>query len=158
MTVRRTQHVRPRLMNRAMDHKRRRIQQPDLPAPNHLAIMIDMYQIAPLHERESDAERVHPEGVRIDGIADGDVAGDAFVEAVFAEDAQGGGEAALEVFALFVFVGEFGGAGEFGHLHFGLGFGEAGVEGEFGGGEFLVRVGGGWRGHGCCVGGVDGWR
>lgn len=32
--------------------------------------------------------------------------GDAFVEAVFTEDAEGGGEPAFEVFALFVFVCE----------------------------------------------------
>jgi hypothetical protein len=34
------------------------------------------------------------------------VAGDAFVEAVFAENAEGGGEAALEVVAFSVFVGK----------------------------------------------------
>jgi len=40
------------------------------------------------------------------------VAGDALVEAVFAEDAEGGGEAAFEVVAFGVFVGEGWGAGE----------------------------------------------
>jgi hypothetical protein len=34
------------------------------------------------------------------------VACHAFVEAVFAEDPEGGGQAAFEVFALFVLVGE----------------------------------------------------
>jgi hypothetical protein len=34
------------------------------------------------------------------------VPGYAFVEAVFAEDTEGGGEAAFEVVALFVLVGE----------------------------------------------------
>ena len=37
--------------------------------------------------------------------------GYAFVEAVFAEDAEGGGEAAFEVVAFGVFVGEGWGAG-----------------------------------------------
>jgi len=40
------------------------------------------------------------------------VAGDALVEAVLAEDAEGGGEAAFEVVAFGVFVGEGWGAGE----------------------------------------------
>jgi hypothetical protein len=39
------------------------------------------------------------------------VPGDALVEAVFAEDAEGGGEAAFEVVAFGVFVGEGWGAG-----------------------------------------------
>ena len=39
------------------------------------------------------------------------MAGYAFVEAVFAEDAEGGGEAAFEVVAFGVFVGEGWGAG-----------------------------------------------
>lgn len=40
------------------------------------------------------------------------MAGDALVEAVFAEDAEGGGEAAFEVVAFGVFVGEGWRAGE----------------------------------------------
>ena len=139
-------------MNSAVNHKRRRVQQADLPARNHLPRMIDLDKVAALHEREGDAKGVDPEGVGVDGVADGDVSGDAFVETVFAEDAQGGGEAALEVFALFVFVGEFGGAGEFEQFDLGLGFGDAGVEGGFGGGGLVGGVGGGWRGHGCCCG------
>lgn len=71
------------------------------------------------------------------------MAGDTFIKAVFAEDVQGGGEAALEVFTLFVLVGEFGGAGEFEHLDFGLGFEEAGLKGRYGGGGFMLSVGGG---------------
>lgn len=46
------------------------------------------------------------------------MAGDALVEAQFAEDAEGEGEAALEVFALFVLVAEFGWGGEFLGLDF----------------------------------------
>jgi hypothetical protein len=42
----------------------------------------------------------------LDGVAECDVAGYAFVEAVFAEDAEGGGQAAFEVLAFFVLVGE----------------------------------------------------
>jgi len=40
------------------------------------------------------------------GVAERDVPGDALVEAVFAEDAEGGGEAAFEVVAFGMFVGE----------------------------------------------------
>ena len=46
----------------------------------------------------------------MDGVAEGDVPGYAFVEAVFAEDAEGGGEAAFEVVAFGVLVGECWGA------------------------------------------------
>ena len=46
-------------------------------------------------------------GVEVGG---GGRTGDAFVETVFSEDAEGGGEAAFEVVAFFVGVVEFGGA------------------------------------------------
>lgn len=123
VAMRRAQHIRPRLVNRAMDHKRRRVQQPHLPTRYHRPRMVHLDQIAPLHQREGYPERVHPEGGRVHRVPDRDVPCYAFVEAVFAEDAQGGGEPPFEVFALFVLVGEFGGAGESGHLYFGLSFG-----------------------------------
>jgi hypothetical protein len=42
----------------------------------------------------------------LDWVAEGDVAGDAFIEAVFAENTEGGSEAAFEVVAFGVFVCE----------------------------------------------------
>lgn len=86
MAMRRTQHVGPGLVNRAVNHKRRRIQQPPLTAPDNLSRMIDLDEVAAFHERERETEGVDPEGVRVDRIADGDVPRDAFVEAVFGED------------------------------------------------------------------------
>lgn len=51
----------------------------------------------------------------------------AFVEAVLAEDAEGGGEPAFEVVALGVFVGE--GWGAWGGVLVGFGFGVVMVDG-----------------------------
>ena len=65
------------------------------------------------------------------------MAGDAFVVAEFAEDAEGEGEAAFEVGAFGVFVGEGGGGGEFQHL---------------GGGGLGVY----FRFVGCCAGWLSG--
>ena len=145
-----THYVRSCLVDSAVDHKGCCVQQPDVSTVNDLAIVVHLYQIALPNQRESHPKRVHPESGRIDRIAQRDVSRHPLVEAVFAEDSEGGSKFAFQVVALCVFVREFCGAGEFGHLHFGLGFGETGFVGCAGGGE-VVAVGlGGW---GCCGGG-----
>ena len=53
--------------------------------------MVDEDQVGFGDEAEGSAEGVHPEAVRLYGVAKGDVAGYTFVEAVLAEDAEGGG-------------------------------------------------------------------
>ena len=50
--------------------------------------------------REAHPERVHPEVVEALGVAGGDVAGDALVEAEPPEEAEAGGEPLLAVQAL----------------------------------------------------------
>ena len=104
--MRSTQHIRPRLMNRRVNHVRRRVEQSVLAAVDDSAGVVDEDEVGFGYEAESPAEGVHPEAVWLDGVAEGDVAGDAFVEAVFAENAEGGGEAAFEVVAFGVFVCE----------------------------------------------------
>lgn len=112
MTVRRAQHIRPSFMNRSVNHVRRCVQQSVFAAVDDFAGVVDEDEVGFGHQAESAPEGVHPEAVRVDRVAEGDVAGYAFVEAVFAEDAEGGGEAAFEVVAFGVFVGEGWGAGE----------------------------------------------
>lgn len=134
-------------------HERRRVKQPVLPAVNHRPTLVHLDQVAAPHLRKGAPERVHPEGVRADGVADGDVAGDALVEAVLAEDAEGEGEAALEVVALGVLVGEGGGFGEGHEGGLGFGFGESGLEGGVGCAWGAVgEGGGGGAGGGILVG------
>lgn len=113
MAMRRTHHVRPGRMHRRVDHVRRRVQQPAGAAIDDLPVMIDEDQIAALDQAERHAERVHPEGGGIDRVAECDVARDALVVAQFAEDAEGEREAAFQVCALFVLVGEAWGGGKF---------------------------------------------
>lgn len=101
-------------MNRTMNHERRRIQMPPpvLPAGDNLPLMIDLDQVLGRDLGKGDPERIHPEGGRGDGVADGDVARYTFFEAVFGKDAEGQGEAGFEVFAFFLFGGGGGWAGD----------------------------------------------
>src|SRR5262245_1013139 len=64
-------------------------------------MVIDADERRHADRREVDAEGVDPEGVRVLGIAAGDVAGDAFIEAEAREQAEGGGDALLAMQALF---------------------------------------------------------
>ena len=79
MAMRRTEHIRSRGVDGAMDHKRRRVKQSTGAAVNHGARVVDLDQIRGLDLRECDAERVHPESCGVDGVAEGDVAGDACI-------------------------------------------------------------------------------
>lgn len=79
MRMARRMHIRPRLMNLAMDGKRRGI---DRLVPHyHTAFLVHQYQIRHADLAEMLRERVQPEMVRQDWVANGDVACDAFVEA-----------------------------------------------------------------------------
>lgn len=98
--------VRPRLVDRRVDHVGGRVEQAVGPAVDHFARVVDQDEVGLGDQAEGPAEGVHPEAVRLHGVAQRDVACHAFVEAVFAEDPEGGGQAAFEVFALFVLVGE----------------------------------------------------
>jgi len=106
MAVSRAHDIGPGFVDGGVDHVGGGVEQAVFAAADHFARMVDEDQVGFCYQAEGVAERVHPEAVRLHRVAEGDVAGDAFVEAVFAEDAEGGGQAAFEVFALFVLVGE----------------------------------------------------
>ena len=69
-------------------------------ALDDLAVVVDADQVVDRDVLEVHAERVDPEVVGVLGVAGGDVAGDALVEPEPAEDAEGRGEALLQVQAL----------------------------------------------------------
>lgn len=71
------QHVRARRVNSRVDHERRRVEQPAGSAIDHFPGVADLDQIGGFDLRKGDAKRVHPEGGRVDGVAQGDVSGDA---------------------------------------------------------------------------------
>ena len=81
-----------------VDHERRRVQRPV--ALDDLALVVHEEQVLDPDVLEVHAERVDPEVVGQLGVAGGDVAGRALVEAEGPEDAEGGGEALLAVPAL----------------------------------------------------------
>ena len=62
-----------------------------LAAANYFSLVVDENQFGFGDEAEGAAEGVHPEAVGLHGVAEGDVAGYTFVEAVLAEDSEGGG-------------------------------------------------------------------
>lgn len=65
-----------------------------------VALWVDEEQVADGDVTEVEAERVDPEAVLADGIAIGEVARDAFVEAKHAEYSEGGCEAFLATLSL----------------------------------------------------------
>ena len=69
-------------------------------ALDDLALVVDQEQVAHPDLLEAHAERVHPEVVGQLGVAGGDVAGDALVEAEVAEEPEAGRQALLAVAAL----------------------------------------------------------
>lgn len=113
--VRGAHDVWPGRVHGRVDHVGGHVEQAAGPAVDHLTVMVHQDQIRGLDLAKGHAERVHPEVVRLDGVAERDVAGDAFVVALLAEDAEGQCQPALEVGALFVLVGELGRAGELEH-------------------------------------------
>lgn len=76
--MRRTEHIRPGGVDGGMDHECRRIKHSAWAAVDHGARVVDLDQIRGLDLGECDAEGVYPEGGWVDGVAEGDVAGDAF--------------------------------------------------------------------------------
>jgi hypothetical protein len=111
VAMRSAHDVRPGFVDRRVDHVGGGVEQAVLAAADDFAGVVDEDEVGFGHEAEGAAEGVHPEAVGLHGVAERDVAGDALVEAVFAEDAEGGGQAAFEVFTLFVLVGEGWGPG-----------------------------------------------
>ena len=110
--MRRALHVRPCLMHRMMNHERGRVQQPHLAPVHNLAVPIDADEVAAAHGPEGDAEGIHPERVWLNRVADRDMARHAGLVPELAEDAQPGGQTALQVLTLLILVREGGRAAE----------------------------------------------
>jgi len=85
-------HIRPRNMYSVMNPIRGGIERPYGTAIDDGAGMVDADEVGGFDEGKVEAEGVDPEGGGFDGIADGDVASNAFIETVFGEDAEGTGE------------------------------------------------------------------
>ena len=106
VAVRGAQNVWSSFVDGRVDHVGGGVEQAVRAAVDHVAGVVDEDQVGLRDEAEGAAEGVHPEAVGLHGVAERDVACDAFVEAVFAEDAEGCCQAAFEVVAFGVFVGE----------------------------------------------------
>ena len=77
-------------------------------ALDDLALVVHEDEVGRPDEPEGHAEGVHPEAVGALGVAGGEVAGHALVEAEAVEQPEGGGHALLDVRALLVGRGELG--------------------------------------------------
>ena len=116
VAVRGAQNIRPRGVHGVVDHVGGCVQQPVFSSIDDFSFVVDLDQVAGFDQAEGQTEWVHPEGGGVDRVTESDVPGDAFVIAEFAEDAEGKGKAAFEVFSFLVLVGEGGWRGEFHHL------------------------------------------
>src|SRR5215469_676155 len=70
--------------------------------------MIDQDEIRGTNPAKVQTERIYPKTIKLLGIARGDVAGDAFVEAKFCKEPERGSKTFLAVAALFRGCGEDG--------------------------------------------------
>jgi hypothetical protein len=95
VAVRGGDHVGPGLVDLRVDGEGGKVHW--IAALNHLALVVDEDQVAHPDVLEGQSERVDPEVVRQLGVAGGDVAGHALLEAELAEDPQGGREPLLAV-------------------------------------------------------------
>ncbi len=147
-------------MHGTMDHKSCCVKKPAGAAVDYLALVVDLNQIAALDHGESHSERVYPESGWVDRVSKRDVACYTLVETILAENAEGGSQAAFEVVALFIFVGEFGRAWNVELLGFGFVVMETGLQGGMNGRLLMgspfcwwwrrcrcLGHGGGWGGH-----------
>lgn len=94
----------PRSVNGRMDGKRRRVNR--LVTLDDKAAFIDEDEIRDADLAKVLGQGVQPKVVRVDGVADGNVASDAFVVASVGKDAKGGGEVGFAVGAFVVRGGE----------------------------------------------------
>lgn len=107
-----------------MDHEARAIQETVRAPINDLAVRINQDQIGASHQRKRSPQRIHPKVVRQDGIPERNVPREALVKGILGKDAERESEAALEVFAFLLLVGEFGRRGDFLELDFGAALGD----------------------------------
>src|SRR5438093_5417252 len=93
-------HFGTRSMDTGMDRKRRGI---DWLIPlDHLALFVNQDQVRNPNLSEVEAKGIDPETIRVLGVADGDMAGNALVKTEPGEQAERGGEPLLAVAALFL--------------------------------------------------------
>ena len=95
-------HVGAGRVDLGVDGERGRVDRPV--ALDHLAVVVDQDQVGDPDVAEVHAEGVDPEVVESLGVAGGDVAGHALVEAELREQAEGGGQPLLAVEALLLGV------------------------------------------------------
>ncbi len=87
--------VGPGLVDLGVDGERGLVDRPV--ALDHGAVVVDEDEVGDPDQVEAEAERVDPEQLGVLGVAGGDVAGDALVEAEAPEEAERGSEALLAV-------------------------------------------------------------
>lgn len=97
MRMARGMHIRPRLVDLAVDRKRRPIDRQLGAAGQDVAALVDQHQVRHADLAKVLGQRVDPKVVRVRRVAQRDVAGHALVEALPREDAEGGGEVLLVV-------------------------------------------------------------
>ena len=68
MTMRCAQDIWPRIMDSTMNHKCSSIQQPHVATVDDLSVVVHLYEIALIDEREGNTEGIDPEGGRVDRI------------------------------------------------------------------------------------------
>lgn len=70
VTVRRSDDVRPSTMDGGMDHESGSVEEADGSSVNDFAGVVDLDQVRSLDQGEGNAEGIHPEGFRINGVLD----------------------------------------------------------------------------------------
>lgn len=126
-----TKHIRPCLVNGAVNYEGGLVEHSYWSTIYDPALVIDANQIALPNQRERYTERVHPKSCTVDRVTQGYMASDAFVEAVFSKYTECRSETTFEIFPFFVLVDEFRRAREFGRLHLGLLLTQARLKGGF---------------------------
>ena len=153
----RAQHIRPRRMNRPMDQERRLVEHFYLAMVQNVALVVHAEEVTLTDPIEVYTKGIDPKGLWLDGVTDGDVARESFIEVVVPEDAVGEGKAAFDVFPFLIFIweGEVRGREETDVLVsgaselFGWSGGLGGVRDLEGGGVDDPRIGEGFGSH--CV-------
>lgn len=90
-------HVRPRLVDLAVDRERGPVDGQLRTAGEHIPVLVDQHQVGHPDLAEVLGKRVDPEMVRVLRVTERDVAGHALIEALSREHAEGGGEVLLVV-------------------------------------------------------------
>lgn len=83
-----TDHIRACFMNSSMDQHGRSIDKLVLASLQYFPIVVDTNQIRASHPVKGQSEGIYPHGMLLDGITNGNVTGNALIEAFLAQDAK----------------------------------------------------------------------